>query len=371
MIVSLVVILLILILGVLYSQGTADKRNGDKNRKNYIKSVSIILILQSGLRNVAVGADTFWYSIRFEEMKTTTWAETFNNFIDYFKFGVGKDPGYDIFQKVVQIIFSENQLFLVVIAILFFVALGRFIYYNITKLNHAILAFVLYSVLFYSFFSITGHRQTIATAVALYSFEWIKKRKLFPFVIALLIASTIHKSVLIVLPFYFLANFKRPKLLYGVALVVFPVLMVLKEQMTLILQNLGGYELYEIYEGAGTYTFTSMYLLISIVALFRMKYVLKMYPIASYYYNALAIGLLFLPLTWVNPSAMRIVQYFSIFMLVLMPFVVQSFQQYSNKVQKAVMFMAIALLIILFMKSAANVEYKFFWQQMPLEKHYI
>ena len=85
--------------------------------------------------------------------------------------GIGKDPGYLAFQKIVQIFTSEYQVFLFVIAIIFFSALGNFIYKNTTRLNDAIIAFFIYSVLFYSFFSITGHRQTIATAATLGNFR--------------------------------------------------------------------------------------------------------------------------------------------------------------------------------------------------------
>ncbi len=370
MLVNLVVIFLILVFGLIYSQGDSKVANSNRNRKNYIKLISVILILQSGLRNVAVGADTFAYYLRFEDTLKTSWNEIFQNFGNYYKYGIGKDPGYPIFEKITQIIFPNYQLLLFVIAIIFFYALGRFIFYNTYKLSHAILTFVIYAVLFYSFFSITGHRQTIATAAALYSFEWLKKRKLLPFVLILLLASSIHKSVLIYLPFYFIGNFKRPKLLFVLAFLSFPILMVLRNQMIFFIQALGGYELYEIYEGAGTLTFTSMYLFICVVVLFRLKYVLKIKPETRYYCNALAIGLLFLPLTWVNPSAMRIVQYFSIFMLILLPLVVESFKQYSLKIQRATLLVAIFILVFLFINSNTQIEYHFFWQQMQLDKNY-
>ena len=370
MIVNLVVIFLMLILGGIYSQGTATKRNGAANRKAYIKVVSIILILQSGLRNIAVGSDTYAYFIRFEDMKITSWNEIFQFFINYYIQGIGKDPGYRIFEKFFQVILHEYQLYLIIIAILFFTALGRFIYFNTSKLNHAILAYILYSVLFYSFFSVTGHRQTIATAIALLGYELAKRRKLISFVVIVFMASSMHKSALIVLPLYFLIKYKNSKFLYCLVLVSFPILMILKEKILIMMKILVGYDNYDVYQGAGTFTFTMMYLFISLGVLYRMDFVLKLYPKAIFYYNVMAIGVLFLPLTWVNPTAMRVVMYFSIFMLVLIPIVVESFQQYSEKTQKAVMFLAISTLILLFLQSSANVEYKFFWQEMSLGSNY-
>ncbi len=193
MIVNLIVIFFILVFGHFYSNGYKHQINSNSNRKNYIRLICFILILQSGLRNVAVGSDTFQYFQLFEDVKITSWQSIYGSIMEYYQLGIGKDPGYLVFQKLIQLITEEYQVFLIIVATLFFVALGNFIYKNTTRLNDAILAFVIYSVLFYSFFSITGIRQTIATAATLYGYELIKRRKLIPFIILIAMASTIHK----------------------------------------------------------------------------------------------------------------------------------------------------------------------------------
>jgi transmembrane protein EpsG len=199
MIVNVIVILIILISGLVYSDRKSQFVDSDYNRKRYIKFVSFILILQSGLRNVAVGADTYAYYKNFEEIKNTSWQQIWNIIYEYYTAGTGKDPGYPAFLKVVQILITNYQIFLFLIAVFFFIALGSFIYKNTNKLNDAIFAFVLYSSLFYNFFSITGIRQTIATAATLFGYELIKKRKLIPFLILILLASTIHFTLLPIL----------------------------------------------------------------------------------------------------------------------------------------------------------------------------
>lgn len=370
MIVRLTVIVLLLVLTAIYSQGTEMKRNSSRNRKKYIFSVSVILILQSGLRNVAVGADTLQYFFSFKSAKGMSWSQAIERIINHYQLGIGKDPGYLIFEKASQLFLFNYQLYLILIAVLFFGALGRFIYYNTSKLSHAMLAYIIYSVLFYSFFSITGHRQTIATAAALFSFEWIKRRQLFPFLLLLAIASTIHKSVLLFVPFYFIGHLKRSNIVYKNILLIFPFLMVFRNQISSMFKAAGGFEEYEVYEKAGTLTFTALYLLISIFAILRMPYVLKLYPKSYYYFNALAIGLFFIPLTWVNPSAMRVVQYFSIYMLLAIPIVIESFKMISNTLRKGLSFILIGVLILLFLKTNLHTEYAFFWQEMSFGKNY-
>lgn len=368
MIVYLGTIIIILIWGRIYLNREARYQQSYKSQ--YISAVSILLILQSGLRNWAVGADTYQYYNRFEEVKHATWANVQDTVSQYYLFGIGKDPGYDVFQKVIQYVLPHYQLFLIFIAVIFFSALGNFIDKNTSRLSDAVFAYVLYSCLFFSFFSITGQRQTIATAASLYGYELIKKRKLMPFLLLIVMASTIHKSVLIFVPFYFIAPLKKTALYYWSALLLFPVLMAYKMIFLQIIQDLGGYTKYEMYEGAGTYTFSLMLLLVAVVALWRMKIVLWQNEAAKPAYNALIFALIFTPLTWVNPSAMRIVQYYSIFMLVLIPAVINSFEIESIKMRNMAYAVSLYLLIGLFINANINSEYKFFWQEMPLGGNY-
>lgn len=372
MIVNLIVIILILILGLLFSNGTRQQIDSARNRKKYIQIVSFILILQSGLRNVAVGADTYAYFLKFEDVKTMSWSKIIEAISEYYELGIGKDPGYLAFQKIVQIFTSEYQVFLFVIAIIFFSALGNFIYKNTTRLNDAIIAFVIYSVLFYSFFSITGHRQTIATAATLFGYELIKKKRLFNFLFLIILASTIHKSVLIFIPFYFVAHIKKTKIIYVGALILFPFFMIYRNSLADYFKVLGGYENFETIEETGTYTFTAMFLLISIVAIFRNTIILKNNINAKHFYNAFVIALLLIPLTWVNPNAMRVVQYFSIFMLLFIPEIIFSFENISRKVRKDITAVVIVLLFFLFIQSNWNRsnEYDFFWNDMRLPEGY-
>jgi len=368
MIVNLFVLFLILIIGKLFSNGKAVSVNSDANRKKYIKIISFILILQSGLRNVAVGADTYAYFLTFEDSKKTSWNQIYQAIIDYYRYGISKDPGFLVFEKLCSLV-GNYQVYLFIIALLFFTALGNFIYKNTNRLSDVIMAFVIYSVLFYSFFSITGHRQTIATAAALYSFEFIKKRKLVPFLLLLLLASTIHKSVLIFIPFYFICLINKTKLIYIFTLLLFPVFMIIRNSLALYFQSIGGYKEYEQFEGAGTYTFTIMFLFISIVALIRNKSILKQNSQTRYYYNAFAIALLFLPLTWINPNMMRVVQYFSIFMLLLIPEIINSLGDFSLKLRNDARVVVIIVLIVLFIQSSSP-PYGFFWEEMRLGQNY-
>lgn len=371
MIINILIIFFIIILALIYTDRYGKYCNTYIIRKRYIKIVSLILIIQSGLRNVAVGADTYQYYLYFHETRSKTWSEIFYNFISVYKLGEGKDPGYSVFEKIISLFTSEYQFLLIVIAILFFSALGNFVLKNTAKLSDAMMAFIIYSVLFYAFFSITGHRQTIATAASLYAFEWVKKKKIIPFLLIIVVAATIHKSVLLFVPFYFIAHIKNTKHFNWAILLLFPVFMISRNEISNYFKVLAGYDEYGINDQAGTFTFTFIFLLLVLVALFRSSIILKMNKNAKYAFNAFGIALLFLPLTWVNPSAMRVVQYFSIFMLILIPDIISSFGAISPNYKRAVQNAIILVLIILFIKSNVNAEpYGFFWENMSLLKAY-
>ena len=133
---------------------------------------------------------------------------------------------------------------------------------------------------------------------------------------------------------------------------------------------LGFYQNYKSFEEAGTFTFSLLYISIIIVGLIRVKYISSLYINSKYYYNALSLGLLLLPLTWVNPSAMRVVQFFSIFILIFIPLIVDSFKVYLGKISDFIRVLLIFLMIIVFVRANIDFEYKFFWQEMSLGNNY-
>lgn len=329
-----------------------------KNRnKLFVVFATLNWIVLSGLRHISIGADTLAYFNSYNRTLWTSWDDLFNNFVEIIIHGseeLGKDPGYYLFVKITQLVTHNYQIFLIIIALIFTVPLGVWIYRNS---KNPFISFLIYSVLFYSFFSITGHRQTIATSiVVLIGYKYIKERRLLPFILLTFIAFAIHKSALVFFPFYFLANKKVTKKYLITTLSIFPLLMFFRVPLALFFQDLSGYE-YGIYEGAGTVNFTILLLLVVIVGLWKSKKILTNNPQATHFFNALIISVLTTPLTWVNPDAMRVVQYYSIFLMLLVPEIINSFKKDERPM---VYFVVIGLLVMLLVRS--NPQYMFFWQ---------
>lgn len=372
MAINLVVIGLILFFGVIFNSKNSSGFGYDSNRKKYIRIISIIMIFHAGLRNQAVGEDTYQYFQLFEDVKTKTWLSIYEEFLNYFKFGEGKDIGYMFFQKTIQLFTSEFQIFLFIVAIILFSALGNFIYRNTSKLNDTVLAFIIYFVMFYNVFSISAIRQSLALAAALYGYELIKKKKLFPFLILIIIASLVHKSVLIFLPFYFIAHLKKERIFLIITFIAFPFVITFRNSIADYLKVAAGYNDYEQFEGAGTYNFTAFFLFISLIALLRRKLIVYNNNQARFYYFAFGLVLILLPMSWIHPAALRITMYYSIFMLLFIPEILNSFKNVSPKLQRGLYLYSILFFIFLFIQSNWNnpIPYGFFWEEMALGENY-
>ena len=330
-------------------------------KKAYCIFSGILWILISGLRGLTVGSDTQSYYMSYNSVKNINISELIDNMYKRYVLHQNiRDPGYNLFVKLTQIITKDYQVYLMIIAIIFMVP---FIFWVIRESKNPIISFALYSSLFYAFFSITGIRQTIATAmVVLIGDKLIKDKRFVAFIIIGLLASTIHYSALIFIPFYFLSRIPVTKKSICGWTVAIVLAFIFRNQLKTVFIDLSGYTDYsEDYAGAGTFTFTALLLVLFILSIFSYKRDYDLYE-NNRFYNALYIAIFFTPLTWINPSSMRIVQYFSIYLVFLIPVMIESvFDEKSKKIATA---LVVGLLVLLLIRSQPS--YSFFWQDSIL-----
>lgn len=128
---------LIFIVLIFYFYYSSELGRGDTNskRKKYIILIAFFFIIFSGLRgwDVGLNSDTRHYNYIFETVKITSWNEIIQNVIQF----NGKDPFYNLFQKVFQVFSGSYQLFLLLVALLIFSSFAGFIYKNTTQLGVA------------------------------------------------------------------------------------------------------------------------------------------------------------------------------------------------------------------------------------------
>ena len=191
------------------------------------------------------------------------------------------------------------------------------------------------------------------------------------FIVVILLASFIHKSVLIFLPFYFLSKLTKVKLILLISMISIPFIMPFSRSFAILLSSFSvssNYMSYaeSDYQTSGAVNFLILILLCGIlVYLSKRKFPLL---ISDYVVVAIALAIIFTPLVWVDPSLMRVVQYYSIFMLIALPKAIENLK-YRGINREMIYLIFIIVLISTIIKN--NTSYAFFWQDMALESVYL
>ena len=270
--------------------------------------------------------------------------------------------GYVLLEKIIGSITSSHLIYKIIIASIFMTAFGRYIYINS---KDPFISFIVYDALMYNMFSLTGYRQVVSVAIGvLCGYEFVKKRRFIPFLVFILIAALFHKSTLIFIPFYFLANKKITNRYLLEAFCVVLLLIAGRNQLFNYVKVLVGYEQY-----GGTYGFAQQTFILLLIALTFVVIVFKQQILRyaannnmlyiGHYYNALILTWFMIPFAMVSPTSMRLVYDFGfISFLLLIPVLVKSFCRRNNRI---IMYCFLIILFGYFILTRTP-EYAFYWQ---------
>lgn len=189
-----------------------------KSRRNYLLNVGLVSALVIGCRgnNYDNVYDLTVYTQFFSEMLNTPWNKIFicSDF----------ERGFTILTKLLTYLSANPQMMIFASSVICIGSVSYFIYKNT---HYVFEAFYFFFTLGTMGFMLTGLRQGIAISIGLIAFEFIRRKKLLPFVITCLVAFSVHKSSLVLLISYFLVNngFKNDsKLIYFIIIVLMFVL---------------------------------------------------------------------------------------------------------------------------------------------------
>lgn len=329
----------------------------NKDRDYRTKTVCIIAtinaIILSAFRDLSVGADTGTYYYSFINIFNTDWVTTVKLYIArYVEHTYNGDPGYTFIQKVFQIFFHNFQWWLLFIACLFFISFAIYIYRNS---KDYLLSWALFFTLFFGFYGTTGLRQTIAMSIVIWAIPYITKKKLIPFLILIGIASTIHASVVCIIPLYWLSRIKFNRKSIILYWVLIGLSFIFRYQLLDILRLLTKYEGYGDYVSAGAPVFTFLLIFLALIISVFYKNITKNNDVnVNMYCNATMMAGAFSALLMINPSLMRVVMYYDFFLLTLLP----EFGNIFNK-KSYVAFRYIVIIACLLLMIKSGGEYKF------------
>lgn len=319
----LINIILIIIFGFLFIHINPS----DVKKKIYCAICAIQWILLSGLRDLSIGNDTGQYAEHFEDGLTTPWSTVVSNCWNYLFHGLEtKDPGYLLLQKIFQIFSEDYRMWLFFIAIVFTALMARWIYKYSSMPD---ISFLVYSVLFFAFYSVTGHRQTLATALIVFlGYEFAKKRQLVKFAVVAFIAFMLHKSSIVFIVYYLMANISITPIYISIMLGVSVVVAVFGRQFYGPIAVFLGFTDGQVqYVGGGAETYSTVLILLCIVAFCFYPWINKKRSDTKYLYNLLILTFVTTLLVYQNQNFMRIQQYFSLVIMIIIPELIQTFDK--------------------------------------------
>lgn len=196
-----------------------------KGKKKYlgiIFSIFVILVpsIVAGLRDYSVGTDVQVYVIRTFNLATNS--SSLANFLDQYNV----DIGYTIFNYIVAL-FTKNPQWILFMTQAVICSLVYILAYK-ERNNISMTMFMMIYLLTMFNQSLNIARQSMAIAFTIFSYKYLKERKIVKYSICMVLATCFHSTAILALPMYFiniLVNSKAKKR-YQVLIILLLVLVI-------------------------------------------------------------------------------------------------------------------------------------------------
>lgn len=358
--------MVIIVLGVILSNGSDPK---GKKRMWYVIIIISLFVLESSLRNIYVGPDTKHYFSTFRIADNKSWGEALGSFRTAYLEGEGKDPGFTIFMKIIRSFTQDFNVFLFFCALPFFIPLGQILYRYSSSILQLMFAFTLYVALFH-IVALSGVRQQIATGFCFMAFLQLVKENNWKAFLFIILGASIHISALIfaIVPILRLPSPRLIKHVHLASFATIPFVIIYAAQIMMLLASFLTNDYYTKYsdtESRGSaYTYIVLMELLSLFCYFFIKRdELEIDKQVKYLYVMLPMLTMTVPLINLNGAMIRIGQYFTLYMMLLVPLAIDSIS--GEKERKYFYFGMIAVLVLLSLRSR-DFDYYFFWQNVPM-----
>ena len=333
-------------------------RRVDKELFNRISIIVFfcVLFFLTAFRSHSVGADTLNYSEMFRRFTQWSWLRN----LAY------KEPAFSILCKIVSL-FSKDYLVLLIVISLLTIVPVAVVYVQQIEYPITTIALLLATSNFYMFFS--GMRQTIAISMGMIAFLFVRKKKLIPFIIVIVIAFFFHRTALALV-------FMYP--LYHVRIVKKALLFIVPGMILVYIFNkpiLGFLQtIISDYEGVGntaTGAFTMLFLLIAFsVFSFVIPKDQDLDDDTIGMRNFLLMATMVQMFAPINTYVMRMGYYYLIFLPLVIPKVIVYTSIRWRQIAKISHYVILAFFTIRFFLSAPSLNalhifpYTFFWQTL-------
>lgn len=202
----------------------------------------------------------------------------------------------------------------------------------------------------------------MALVIVIFSYKYIKERKLLKFLICVFIASLFHKTSIVFLPAYFLYKLKFNYVLGFLYTAILVVTIFFKETIFVFLSNFIGKEV--VAEQTGAYTLLIIVTIIIIASLLFYKKSKQQNDKELILFNFNMVTFYLIQFVTVSQIAIRVVYYYYIYMIIFIPYILSKL---SNKNTKLILILAMSAFLITYflLKGVYRLNcmpYAFFWE---------
>lgn len=174
-----------------------------KGQKRFLVFSAFILIVVLGSRNAAInhGSDLNNYYRLYAGAMELDWKHLVQTST--------METGYLFINFILAKIVKWNQFIIYAQAAFCIGSSMYFIRKNTTNVYHAVIYFICLGP--FQFF-LTGFRQSIAICICFFAYEMAKQKKLFKFILLILLACSMHQTAIVFAPVYILVNLNGKKI---------------------------------------------------------------------------------------------------------------------------------------------------------------
>lgn len=306
-----------------------------ENKNNSLFSIFFLVLgilipsILAGVRDFTIGTDVLLYGNAWFE-----YAVNSTSIVEYVDFAIRSNlgAGYAVLNFLISRITSDPHMYYFIFELIQLIILYKALEHLRDKISIPF-AFLVYYLLYYNQ-SLNILRQIIAILLVLYSYKFIKNKKFIPFALVVLVAFTFHSSAMIGLVLYPLDIAMRSKLrkVYNIIIVVACLgAVAVYQQLFNVLASIGlisGERYGHYFESqlvGGRMVRAAFWAIIILLVMWQRKRCINymegsrtliLYSTISF----LATLLLFVASAWV----IRVVYYFDVFLVILLPILAEN-----------------------------------------------
>lgn len=304
---------------------------------------AILLITVTAFRSSTVGEDTQNYCIAFREIQDLSWREMLM---------CGWEQGYVLFNRALALVTKNERFFLVTMAVLILTPLFSWICQDSLWPGLSLVIFVGMGLWYQSMFVM---RQWCAMAILSFSCKFIREHDFIRFAMCVLIATMFHRTAAIFILVWFLVYIPLNSLSILISVAVSILMGLCGKYIVLFLNNYAKASDMRNLGGGYSLLFVLWACIITTFLAFKGKIPQKI----SLEYKAVWFAAVIQPISFCFSGWARIVQYFSIFLVTLLPNTIVLYTGKNNKKWKIILGIILCGAMLIWYSAIQKIPYSF------------